>query len=194
MTDSMLIPVIYGSVRTERQGIRAARFIVNELRDRGFTPVLVDPMEKRLPLLDKMYKEFPRGEAPPPLEELADLFRRADGFCIVSGEYNHGIPPALKNTLDHFLEEYFWRPAAVVTYSGGRWGGVRAGFALRAALAEMGMVTIPSQLPIASVQTTFDENGVPTDARVHDQAVEFLDEFKWYVEALRAQREKGVPY
>lgn len=194
MSDGYLIPVVYGSVRAERQGIRAARFIVSELRDRGFDPVLVDPLEKRLPLLDKMYKEFARGQAPPPLEELADLFRRADGFCIVSGEYNHGIPPALKNLLDHFLEEYFWRPAAVVTYSGGRWGGVRAGYALRATLAEMGMVTIPSQLPIARVQDAFDENGVPTDARTHDQAVEFLDEFKWYVEALRARREKGVPY
>lgn len=194
MSDAYLIPVVYGSVRSERQGIRAARFIVSELRDRGFHPVLVDPIEKRLPLLDKMYKEFPRGEAPPLLEELADLFRRADGFCIVSGEYNHGIPPALKNLLDHFLEEYFWRPAAVLTYSGGRWGGVRAGYALRATLAEMGMVTIPSQLPIANVGDAFDESGVPTDARTHQQAVEFLDEFKWYVEALKAQREKGVPY
>ena len=100
-------------------------------------------MEKRLPLLDRMYKEFPTGEAPAAMEELADLFRRADGFAIVSGEYNNGIPPALKNLLDHFLEEYFWRPAAIACYSGGRWGGVRGAMQLRMSLAEMGMVTIP---------------------------------------------------
>ena len=51
------------------------------------------------------------------------LFRRADAFVIVTAEYNHSIPPALSNTLDHFLEEYFWRPSAIVCYSAGAFGG-----------------------------------------------------------------------
>ena len=71
-----------------------ARFVHRELVRRGMDAVLVDPLEKPLPLLDRMYKEFPKGEAPAVLEELAALFRRADGFAIVSGEYNNGIPPA----------------------------------------------------------------------------------------------------
>jgi NAD(P)H-dependent FMN reductase len=193
MAESLLVPVIYGSVRTERQGIKAARFMVTALRESGCMPILVDPLEKRLPLLDKMYKEFPRGEAPPVMEELADLFRRADAFCIVSGEYNHGIPPALKNLLDHFLEEYDWRPAGIVCYSGGRWGGVRAAMQLRMSLAEMGMVTIPSLFPIASVAEAFDDDGNPSDKRTHATAAEFIDEFKWYAHALKAQRALGVP-
>ncbi|MGA8534864.1 MAG: NAD(P)H-dependent oxidoreductase, partial [Candidatus Tumulicola sp.] len=109
----LLVAVIYGSVRTARQGIKAARFVQRELERRNFEVVFIDPMEKRLPLLDRMYKEFPKGTAPAVMEELADVFRRADGFAIVSGEYNNGIPPAMKNLLDHFLEEYFWRPAAI---------------------------------------------------------------------------------
>lgn len=100
--------ILYGSVRTERQGIRVAHFIDSQIRDRGHSTTLIDPMVYRLPLLDRMYKEY-KGNAPAPLEELAGLYRKADGFVIVSGEYNHGIPPALKNLLDHFLEEYFWR-------------------------------------------------------------------------------------
>src|SRR5665213_2911244 len=56
MADSLLVPVVYGSVRSERQGIKAARFLVTALRERGCTPVLVDPLEQRLPLLDRMYK------------------------------------------------------------------------------------------------------------------------------------------
>jgi len=56
-----------------------------------------------------MYKEYERDTAPHVLEELAEIYRRTDAFAIVSGEYNHGIPPALKNLLDHFLEEYFFR-------------------------------------------------------------------------------------
>lgn len=194
MEQRFLIPVIYGSVRTERQGIKAARFIVRELERRGAEAVLVDPMEKRLPLLDRMYKEFPRGQAPPPLEELADLFRRADGFAIVSGEYNNGIPPALKNLLDHFLEEYFWRPAGIVCYSGGRWGGVRGAMQLRMSLAEMGMVTIPSLLPTAFVGKAFMDDGTPTDPKTTEYSGAFFDEFFWYVEALRERRKTGVPY
>jgi len=61
-------------------------------------------------LLDRMYKEYARGTAPPVLERLAELYRRVDSFALVSGEYNHGIPPALKYLLDHFLEEYFSGP------------------------------------------------------------------------------------
>jgi len=194
MAQNFIVPVIYGSVRPQRQGIRAAHFIVSELSSRGMRPVLVDPMEKRLPLLERMYKEFEKGQAPPVMEELAELFRSADGFAIVSGEYNHGIPPALKNLLDHFLEEYFWRPAAIVSYSGGRWGGVRAAVQLRTCLAEMGMVTIPSTLPLANVQDTFAVDGTPADPRTAHYARMFFDEFVWYMEALGERRKAGVPY
>jgi NAD(P)H-dependent FMN reductase len=189
-----LVPVIYGSVRAERQGIKAARFVVSQLEKRNVEAVLVDPLEKPLPLLDRMYKEFPKGQAPPVMEELADLFRRADGFAIVSGEYNNGIPPALKNLLDHFLEEYFWRPAGIVCYSSGRWGGVRAAMQLRMSLAEMGMVTIPSLLPTAYVGKAFVDDGTPIDPKTTEYSGAFFDEFLWYVEALRERRNGGVPY
>src|SRR6202022_1389008 len=92
---SLTVPVLLGSVRRDRMGIRAARLVVDALRARGHEPVLVDPMELQLPLLDRMYKEYPKGHAPEVLERLATLYRRADGFMIVSGEYNHGMQPAL---------------------------------------------------------------------------------------------------
>lgn len=187
-SEHLSVAVIYGSVRSGRQGIRAARFVCRELEKRGVDPILVDPTEKRLPLLDLMYKEYAPGPAPDVLEELAELFRSVDGFAIVSGEYNHGIPPALSNLLDHFLEEYFWRPAGIVTYSGGRWGGVRAAMQLRMTLAELGMVTIPSTLPVANVETAFALDGTPSDPRILDFADEFFREFLWYARALRAAR------
>lgn len=190
----LLVPVIYGSVRTERKGIRAARWTVQELERRGMRPVLIDPMEKQLPLLDRMYKEFEPGTAPPVMSELAELFRKADGFAIVSGEYNNGIPPALKNLLDHFLEEYFWRPAGIVCYSGGRFGGVRAAMQLRMSLAEMGMVTMPSLCAIPNVASAFDEAGTPSDPKFPHYHDDFFNEFTWYMEALREKRKSGVPY
>jgi NAD(P)H-dependent FMN reductase len=192
--EQLIVPVIYGSVRRERQGIRAARYVVRQLQARNVHAVLVDPLEKQLPLLDLMYKEYAAGTAPAPLAELANLYRSADGFAIVSGEYNHGVPPALSNLLDYFLEEYFWRPAGIISYSSGRFGGVRAGYALRSMLAEMGMVTIPTQLPVTAVQNAFDESGVPTDPQTDQRTARFFDEFIWYMHAIRPARKAGVPY
>ncbi|WP_132250508.1 NADPH-dependent FMN reductase [Methylobacterium segetis] len=191
---SLLCPVILGSVRSDRQGIRAARFVTRALEARGHEAPLVDPAELKLPLLDRMYKEYPKGEAPKVLEDLAGLLRRADAFVIVSAEYNHSIPPALSNTLDHFLEEYFWRPSAICCYSAGGFGGVRAAMQLRAMLSELGAPSIPSLLPIPQIHKALDEEGRPAEERLARNAGKVLDELTWYAEALRARREAGTPY
>jgi NAD(P)H-dependent FMN reductase len=191
---SLTVPVILGSVRTDRVGIRAARSLVARLEARGHTAPLVDPAELKLPLLDRMYKEYPAGTAPEPLERLAGLYRRSDAFLLVSAEYNHGVPPALSNTLDHFLEEYFWRPSAICCYSAGQFGGVRAAMPLRAMLAEMGMPSIPSLLPIPRIQKAIDPGGTPAESWLDKAAGRFLDELEWYAEALRARRQDGTPY
>jgi NAD(P)H-dependent FMN reductase len=193
--DRLTVPVLLGSVRRDRQGIRAARFILDALAAHGHEPVLVDPMELQLPLLDRMYKEYPKGEAPEALERLATLYRRADGFILVSAEYNNGPPPALKNLLDHFLEEYFWRPSGIVCYSAGQFGGVRAAMQLRMILAELGMPSIPSLLPIPRIQQVLDEQGKPAAADWIGKSTDrFLAEFAWYAQALKRRREAGTPY
>lgn len=191
---ALTIPVLLGSVRRDRQGIRAARLVVQALGHRGHEPVLVDAMELQLPILDRMYKEHPQGDAPEPLERLASLYRRADGFLVVAGEYNHGIQPGLKNLLDHFLEEYFWRPSGIVCYSAGTFGGVRAAMQLRMTLAELGMPSIPSLLPIPRIGSALDEDGRPLAESLPRSLDRFLDEFSWYCRALRRERAEGTPY
>lgn len=186
---TLRIVVFYGSVRSARKGIRAARFVVERCRARGHDVSLIDPLEYPLPLLDKMYKEYAPGEAPPLLRAMAELIVPADAYIVVSGEYNHGVPPALSNLLDHFLEEYFFKPSAIVCYSGGAFGGVRAAMSLRAMLAEMGMSSIPSLLPIPRVQDAFDEDGRPVDAGYLERADTFLTELEWYAQALKTARE-----
>jgi NAD(P)H-dependent FMN reductase len=189
------IAVLLGSVRSDRQGIKAARYILKALEARGHEAVLVDPMEKRLPLLDRMYKEYPKGEAPPVMEELAALYRRVDGFVIVTAEYNQSVPPALKNLLDHFLEEYFWRPSTIMSYSAGRFGGVRAAVTLRTVLCELGMPSLPSILAIPSIGRALTDDGTATEEWIDKAADRFLREFEWYAEALKAKRAEGkVPY
>ena len=98
---SFRIAILYGSVRHHRQGIRVVRYLEEKCRNRDWQADVVDPMEKPLPMLDKMYKEYREGDAPEVMSQLAECLENADGFLIVTGEYNHSIPPALKNLLDH---------------------------------------------------------------------------------------------
>lgn len=188
------IAIIYGSVRHHRKGIRAARFITDKCKERGHQTTLVDPLDFNLPLLDNMYKEYEKGEAPKNLEKLADIIKKADGYLIVSAEYNHSIPPALSNLLDHFLEEYFFKPSAIMCYSKGHFGGVRAAMQLRSMLAEMGMSSIPSVMPVPKVADAFEEDGTANDQVYHKRAERFLNEFEWYISALKNARKEGTPY
>jgi NAD(P)H-dependent FMN reductase len=202
----MVIAVLQGSVRRERMGDRAAKWVMAQLEKRGHEAVLVDAGTLRLPLLDKMWKEIknlvPEGDGPPPeyaelyakLAPLAALYARADGYLMVSGEYNHSVPPALSNLIDYFLDVYAWRPAGIVCYSAGPYGGVRAAMQLRALLPEVGLATIPSLWPIPSIGKALSAEGVAQDPKFDDRAKKFFDEFEWYVRALQAERAKGVPY
>ena len=128
------------------------------------------------------------------LERLASLYRTADAFVVVTAEYNHSIPPALSNLLDHVLEEYFWRPSAIVCYSTGQFGGVRAAMQLRAMLCELGMPSIPSLFPIPRLQAAVNDDGTARDAALDDRFTRFAAELEWYGAALRAGRQAGVPY
>ena len=188
------LAVLLGTVRRDRLGIGPARYIVAQCVARGHTVTLVDPMDLQLPLLDRMYKEHPKGEAPPELEKLATLYCEVDGFLIVSAEYNQSIPPALSNLLDYFLEEYFWRPSGIICYSPSGFGGVRAAVQLRAMLCELGMPSTPTMLAMPHATTLFAEDGTLLKADFQSRTKSFLDEFEWYAEAFRARRALGVPY
>jgi NAD(P)H-dependent FMN reductase len=196
----MRVAVLLGSVRSERMGDRAAKWAMAQLKARGHKAVLVDPAELKLPLLDKMWKEI-KKEPPAKYKKLHDtlaplakLYARVDGFCVVSGEYNHSIPPALTNLIDYFLEEYYFRPSAIVCYSATPYGGVRAAMQLRALLAEAGMSSIPSVQPIPSVSTALSAEGVALTQELAEKSGKFFDEFDWYMQAMKAERAKGLPY
>jgi NAD(P)H-dependent FMN reductase len=190
------ILVFYGSYRSDRMGIRLAQFVVEGLRGRGDDVELIDAKAVGLPMLDRMYKEHPKGEAPAALEKLARQIRDADGFVFITGEYNWGIQPGLKNLTDHFLEEWFWRPAAIASYSAGRLSGVRAATAWHGTLSEMGMVVISSTIAVGPIAQSLSEDGTPTGeggkALAH-AFPRFADDLAWWVEAAKAQRARKPP-
>jgi NAD(P)H-dependent FMN reductase len=194
MTNRIL--VFYGSYRSDRMGIRLADFIVNGLRGRGDDVTLIDARAVGLPMLDRMYKEYKAGTAPAALETLAGQIRGADGFVFVAGEYNWGIQPGLKNLTDHFLEEWFWRPAAIASYSAGRFSGVRAGTAWHGTLSEMGMVVISSTLAVGAIAQSLDDSGEPTGdggKALAKAFPRFADDLTWWVDAARIQRTRVKP-
>jgi NAD(P)H-dependent FMN reductase len=190
------ILVLYGSYRSDRMGIRLARFVIAGLLARGLDVELIDAKAVGLPMLDRMYKEYKKGEAPPALEKLAGQIRAADGFVFITGEYNWGVQPGLKNLTDHFLEEWFWRPAAIASYSAGRFAGARSATAWHGTLSEMGMVVISSSLAAGPIAPTLSEEGQPIGEGGH--ALErafprFADDFLWWIEAAKAQRQRKEP-
>jgi NAD(P)H-dependent FMN reductase len=194
MSDRIL--VLYGSYRSDRMGIRLADFVVAGFRGLGADVELIDAKAIGLPMLDRMYKEHPKGQAPERLERLAGQIREADGFVFITGEYNWGIQPGLKNLTDHFLEEWFWRPAAIASYSAGRFSGARAATAWHGTLSEMGMVVISSGLAVGPIAHALSADGNPTGegGKALEHAFpRFADDLKWWMEAAKVQRAKRPP-
>lgn len=194
----MLIAVLQGSVRTERMGDRVAKWVIAQLEARGHQAVLVDAAALKLPLLDHMWKEIKLQPAAnqalhAKLAPLADLFQRVDGFAICSAEYNHSAPPALTNLIDYFMEEYFYRPSAIICYSATPFGGVRAAMQLRALLPEVGMPSIPTIQPIPNVAESLSADGHPLTQALAEKSTKFFDEFDWYMQALHDARAKHDP-
>jgi NAD(P)H-dependent FMN reductase len=147
-------------------------------------------------MLDRMYKEYPHGSAPDALQRLAAKIVSADAFVFVTGEYNWGPQPGLKNLTDHFLEEWFWRPAGIVSYSGGRIGGARSNFGWHGILSEMGMVVISSTIMVGPIGEALGEDGKPigeAGARLQRAFPRFADDLAWWTEAARMQRDRRKP-
>ncbi len=190
----MRFAVLYGSTRRDRVGIRAARFLANQMRARGHDADIVDPVELDLPLLDLMHKQYgedtEHGPAPAGMQRGHEILDAADGYIVVGGEWNHSIPPALKNLLDHYQSEFFYKPAGIASYSPGPFGGARAAPHYRVILGELGMVTTSILFSISGVHKAFDDDGNDaTEKKDYERRAErFLNELEWYTAALKRAR------
>jgi NAD(P)H-dependent FMN reductase len=194
MTDRVL--VFYGSYRSDRMGIRLADYIVAGLKARGEDVELIDAKAIGLPMLDRMYKEYAPRTAPQALEVLASKIRAADAFVFVTGEYNWGMQPGLKNLTDHFLEEWFWRPAAIASYSAGRIAGARSGVIWHGTLSEMGIIVISSTLTVGPIAQALTADGKPLGeaGQFLDRSfISFADDLAWWTEAAKMQRARKTP-
>lgn len=185
------IALFYGSYRTKRQGIRAVRFLENALSEKNCEVTTLDAKEIDLPLLDKMFKEYKNNDAPQNLAETAATIKVSDAFVFVCGEYNHSIQPGLKNLIDHFQLEYFFKPAAIVSYSAGRLAGVRNAVHMRSILGELGMVTCSTIWSVGRIGENISEEGSLENETLAKSANQMMKELIFYGRALQQARAAG---
>lgn len=186
------IPIICGSTRRDRQSIKVAWFILARLQQRaGVETELIDLLEYNFPIMEERLHR--RDDPPPRLAEFGGKIGRADAIIIVSPEYNHGYPGALKNALDYLLPEYERKPVGIATVSAGGFGGVNCLGQLRLVVLGMGAFPIPENLAVSRIHESFNDDGTPNDPAYEKRAADFLDDVLWFADAIadKKAKEKG---
>jgi len=189
MKKKLKIAIIYGSTRKNRVGIRFVKFLSNQVSKNGYLPYVIDPLEDKLPLLDKRFEDFPNKSVPFSIKSVQKKLNKADAFIIVSAEYNHMPPPALINLLDYFYNEYDRKPSSICTYSGGDFAGIRVQSPLRAFMTQLGSPPIKYGMFQPKLSENFDKNGNPKDVRDAEKRFSiFFNELVWYARLLKSKR------
>ncbi|MEV4927087.1 NADPH-dependent FMN reductase [Streptomyces roseoverticillatus] len=179
------VAVIVGSTRDGRFGPVVADWLLGHLNARGdMKGDLVDLAETPLPTV------FPAFGRPAPegtgelLAAVSPRLEAADAFVIVTPEYNHSFPAALKNAIDWHNQQWHAKPVGFVSY-GGLSGGLRAVEQLRPVLAELHAVTVRNTVSFHSYGDKFGADGKPTDPAADTAATSLLDQLAWWAHALR---------
>ena len=177
----LFIPVILGTVRKGRASENVARFVHGELgKHAGVETELVDIRDIPLPADDEG-------------EDIKDarfsaLASRADGFVVVTPEYNQGYPGSLKRALDTNLKEYIHKAVGICGVSAGPWGGTRVVQALLPVMRELGLVTIFWDGNFAGAHKLFDDDGNLLEQAYVSRIDKFLKELIWMSKVLRHGR------
>ena len=194
--------VFLGSVRDStpprpaRLGCRVARACRDRLAAEGHEVGLIDPLDLDLGGVFKPHFAYAQGKAPAALDDLAGRIEAADGFVMVSPEYNHSMSPALAHLLNHFGSSlYAYKPSAIATYSAGQWGGARAAVNMRTFLSELGCLPVSAMIHVPKAQEVFDEDGGYAPSVDGERWDGYLGrtfaQLIWWAEAARRQRVEG---
>lgn len=184
--EPITIAVIAGTTRPLRESIAAAHYIANigaELP--GVQIIFVDPKDFHLPH-DGNDEE---GRDP----AFTEITAKADGFFIVTPEYNHSFPGSLKRLLDSEYDNYLHKPVAIAGVSNGSWGGTRAVEALVTATRGMQLLVTPYSVYFPRVQDIFDKDGIKPESakRYHKNCTYSFSELVWFARAIKIAKKHG---
>ena len=191
--------VFLGSVRDStppspaRLGLRVARACTARLAGDGHDVCLIDPLDFDLAGPFKPHFAHAKAKAPAALERLAQQIATADGYVMVSPEYNHAMSPVLAHLLNHFGSSLFsYKPSAIATYSAGQWGGARAAVNMRSFLCELGCLPVSAMIHVPRAQEVFNEAGAylpdVDGARWDGYLGRTFAQLVWWAEAAQRQR------
>ena len=188
--------VFLGTVRDStppkpaRLGVRVAKAVLACLQSRyeKHEIELIDVLDYSLDTIFKPHFAYPENKAPGELNVLATKIESADGFIMVSPEYNHSMSPALANLLNHFGSSLFaYKPSAIATYSAGQWGGMRAAIGMRTYLSELGCLPVSAMIHVPKAQEVFTETGAAQTEVDNDSWFDYFDrtikQLVWWAEA-----------
>lgn len=182
--NKLFIPIILGTPRKDRESENVAKWVYSKMQDR-------DEIESKF--FDVRDFDLPRDhygtEIGGDFPEWRDAITRADGLVIVTPEYNHGYPGALKSVLDLLLKEYIHKAVAIVGVSAGPWGGTRVIESMVPMVRELGLTVTFSDLNFPSVRSKFDADGNLLDEAYENRVRGFLDELVWMAGSLRWGRQ-----
>lgn len=183
--DKLYIPVLVGTTREQRVSIHAARLVV-EIGNtfENVESELIDPKDFNFP----GDGNDPEGKDP----RYTKITERADGFYIVTPEYNHSFPGSLKRMLDSELSNYIHKPVALAGASNGPWGGVRVIESLVSPIRQMGLVVTFADMHFPKVQNLFDEHGTLLNEDYREYIKASWVELIWMATVLKHGRQ-SVP-
>jgi len=180
--NKLFIPILEGTTRVQRKSINVARLVLEVSKEyKEVESIFVDPNDFDFP----GDGNDPEGKDP----RYTEITQRADGFFIVTPEYNHLIPGSLKRMLDSELKNYIHKPVAFAGVSNGPWGGVRAIEALVTTVREMSMVATFTDVQFPKMQEIFDEQRKLKDDAYVRRIKKSFDELIWMAKVLKHGRE-----
>lgn len=187
MSSTIRVALIYGSTREGRFCDTVAAWAAAQIASRSeFALDVIDPAALALPVRHER-------EGTDDLVALRQRIADADAFVIVTPEYNHGYPAALKLVIDLAQSGWQAKPVAFVSY-GSMSGGLRAVEQLRLVFAELHAVTIRDGVSFHLAWHQFDRAGQPRDPDGCGAAAStMLDRLAWWSLALRDARARR-PY
>jgi NAD(P)H-dependent FMN reductase len=177
------IGIISSSVRTGRASHRVALFFKNYIEEHKLATVeIMDLNEYKFPVFEERLRL--QSNPLPAAQKFAGKIREADGIIIIAPEYNGGYPASLKNVIDLMYDEWYRKPLAISTVSGGPFGGSQVITSLLFVLWKMKAWVVPSMFPVPNVEVTFNEKGIPANKPETEKRVNtFLKDLLWCIEA-----------
>jgi len=176
----MKIEIISGSPRMNSVTKRVALHLKTWFEKNTSHEIgMIDMKDWELPTFLKVFVSI--DITPGDFKPLAVRIFGADGFILVSPEYNGSYSPAMKCLLDHFPKQYH-KPFGIVTASPGAFGGMRAAQQLLLLVPALFGISSPYLLVVPGVDKKFDEAGNLLEKSFSNSIHNFGTEFLWLAE------------